>query len=147
MYEPYSATSAPNAKRATPWPYPGKVPYAGTQQQWDAQRVAEYLALPFEWAKAHGVARHQMVVGEFGCVRTLPGCTQYLEDVLTVLDQQQVHWAFYSFREDSWDGMDYELGDKKVSWQYWQAAEQNLPDTVPRHATKEFEPIRKRLER
>lgn len=147
MYEPYSATSAPNAKRATPWPYPGKVPYAGAQQQWDAQRVAEYLALPFAWAKAHGVARHQMVVGEFGCVRTLPGCTQYLEDVLTVLDQQQAHWAFYSFREDSWDGMDYELGDKKVPWQYWQAAEQNLPDTVPRHATKEFEPIRKRLER
>ncbi|WP_255478873.1 glycoside hydrolase family 5 protein [Pantoea sp. ME81] len=147
MYEPYSATSAPNAKRKAPWPYPGKVPFAGLQQQWDAQRVAEYLALPFEWAKSHGVARHQMVVGEFGCVRTLPGCTQYLEDVLKVLDQQQSHWAFYSFREDSWDGMDYELGDKKVPWQYWQAAEQNLPDTVPRHATKEFEPIRKRLER
>lgn len=147
MYEPYDATSAPNAKRQKPWVYPGKVPFAGAMQQWDAQRVAAYLALPFSWAKEKGVANHQMVVGEFGCVRTLRGCTEYLEDVLTVLDKQQVHWAFYSFREDSWDGMDYELGNKKVPWRYWQAAEQNLPDTVPRHATKEFEPIRKRLDK
>lgn len=147
MYEPYAVTSAPNAKRKTPWPYPGTVPYAGTQQKWDAQRVADYLALPFDWAKAQGVARHQMVVGEFGCIRSLAGCTQYLEDVLTVLDKQQAHWAFYSFREDSWDGMDYELGSQKVPWQYWQAAEKNLPDTVPRRATKEFEPIRKRLDK
>ncbi len=146
MYEPYAATSAPNAKRQTPFPYPGKVPYAGSLQYWDAKRVAEYLTQPFNWAKAHGVANHHMVVAEFGCVRTLPGCTTYLEDVLSVLDKQQAHWAFYSFREDSWDGMDYELGNKKVPWQYWQAAENNLPDTVPRHATKEFEPIRKRLE-
>ncbi len=43
--------------------------------------------------------------------------------------------------------MDYELGDKKVPWQYWQAAEQNLPDNLPRKATKEFEPIRKRLDK
>ncbi|WP_455853515.1 hypothetical protein [Pantoea endophytica] len=115
-------------------------------QQWDATRVARYLALPFAWAKEKGVASHQMVVSELGCVRTLRGCTQYLEDVLTALDKQQAHWAFYSFREDSWDGMDYELCDTKVPWRYWQAVEQNLPDTLLRHATKEFEPIRKRLD-
>jgi aryl-phospho-beta-D-glucosidase BglC (GH1 family) len=146
MYEPYEATSAPNAKRQKPWVYPGKVPYAGKLQQWDASRVANYLTQPFTWAQEKGIANHQMVVGELGCVRTLRGCTQYLEDVLTVLDKQQAHWAFYSFREDSWDGMDYELGAKKAPWKYWQAAEQNLPDTVPRHATPEFEPIRKRLD-
>ena len=56
-------------------------------------------------------------------MRRLAGCKQYLEDVLTVLDKQQLHWAFYSFREDNWDGMDYELGAAKVPWRYWQAIE------------------------
>jgi len=54
-------------------------------------------------------------------------------------------WAFYSLREDSWDGMDYELGTAKVPWRYWQAIDQGLPDPLPRQATPAFEPIRKRL--
>lgn len=58
---------------------------------------------------------------------------------------QQLHWAFYSFREDSWDGMDYELGSAKVPWRYWQAIENAAPDPLPRKATAEFEPIRQRL--
>ena len=145
MYEPYAATSAPNARRKQPWPYPGYVPFGGGMQQWDAARIADYLARPFNWAARNGIGKQQLVIGEFGCVRTLAGCTQYLEDVLTVLDSYHAHWAFYSFREDSWDGMDYELGRQKVPWRYWQAAEKNLPDPLPRSATKEFEPIRKRL--
>lgn len=145
MYEPYAATSAPNARREKPWPYPGYVPFGEDMQQWDAARVADYLARPFEWAARNGIDKRQLVVSEFGCVRTLAGCTRYLEDVLTVLDSHDAHWAFYSFREDSWDGMDYELGRQKVPWRYWQAAEKNLPDPLPRSATKEFEPIRKRL--
>ncbi|MNO02626.1 hypothetical protein D3C81_2230870 [compost metagenome] len=62
------------------------------------------------------------------------------------MDQAKLHWAFYSFREDSWDGMDYELGSAKVPWAYWQAIEQGRPDPLKRQATAEFEPIRKRLQ-
>jgi len=87
----------------------------------------------------------RLVVGEFGCMRRLPGCQQYLEDVLKVLDHNQLHWAFYSFREDSWDGMDYELGSAKVPWRYWQAIEKGAADPLARQATSEFEPIRRRL--
>jgi len=145
MYEPYEATSAPNLKRARPFAYPGPVPYAGGIARWDAARVAAYLRLPLDWARAHGVAADRMVVGEFGCARRLPFCTRYREDVLTALDATRLHWAFYAFREDSWDGMDYELGSGKVDWRYWQAVEAGTPDPVPRHPTPEFEPIRKRL--
>ena len=70
----------------------------------------------------------------------------YLEDVLTALDRDDLHWAFYSFREDAWDGMDYELGAKKVGWKYWQQMEANERDTTPRKATPEFEPISRRLQ-
>lgn len=146
MYEPYEATSAPNIKRKKPYAYPGEVPYAGSKVMWNAQKVTEYLARPVDWANAHGVPLNRMVAGEYGCMRQLPGCKPYLEDVLTALDSNKLHWAFYSFREDSWDGMDYELGSEKVNWKYWDAIDANEPDPVKRKATPEFEPIRKRLQ-
>lgn len=145
MYEPYAATSAPNMTRKHPIAYPGAAPFAGQTQQWDGARVERYLRQPLAWAEAMGLPRSRLVVGEFGCMRRLSGCRQYLEDVLTVLDRNQLHWAFYSFREDNWDGMDYELGSAKVPWRYWQAIEQGTPDPLPRTATVEFELIRKRL--
>ncbi|PSS49465.1 glycosyl hydrolase [Pseudomonas sp. BBP2017] len=146
MYEPYQATSAPNMNRAKPYAYPGPVKFAGQQQTWDRARVEVYLQSPLQWAQARQVPASRLVAGEFGCMRRLAGCRQYLEDVLGTLDQAKLHWAFYSFREDSWDGMDYELGSAKVPWAYWQAIEQGRPDPLKRQATAEFEPIRKRLQ-
>lgn len=146
MYEPYAATSAPNLTRATAYAYPGSVPFAGQTQRWDAQRVAEYLRQPLRWAAAMKLPTSRLVVGELGCMRRLPGCQQYLEDVLSVVDEARLHWAFYSFREDSWDGMDYELGTAKVPWAFWEAIEQGASDPVARAATPQFEPIRRRLQ-
>ncbi len=145
MYEPYAATSAPNMKREKPYSYPGKVPFGEADETWNRDRVAAYLQQPVDWADSHNVPRNRMVAGEFGCMRRWAGCKAYLEDVLTSLDASKLHWAFYSFREDSWDGMDYELGSKKVNWKYWDAIDAGLPDLVKRKAGPEFEPIRKRL--
>ncbi|WP_378948659.1 glycoside hydrolase family 5 protein [Mesorhizobium sp. ANAO-SY3R2] len=145
MYEPYAATSAPNMKRGKPYKYPGMVPFGEGEQKWDAERVKAYLSQPVEWADSRGIARNRVVAGEFGCMRRLPFCMQYLEDVLTSLDADGLHWAFYSFREDAWDGMDYELGSDKVNWKYWEAQEKNEPDPVKRKPTPEFAPISKRL--
>ena len=147
MYEPYAATSAPNLQRARPYTYPGLVPFAAGMQKWDPNRVRSYLPQPLDWAAQHAIPANRMVAGEFGCMRKLPGCQQYLEDVLSALEAARVHWAFYSFREDSWDGMDYELGSANVPWAYWKAAEDGQPDPVKRSATAEFEPISKRLKK
>lgn len=145
MYEPYAATSAPNQKRATPYRYPAVVPFGSGKTQWDAKRVASYLQQPLAWADEHGVARSQMVVGEFGCMRRWPDCPAYLEDVLRVLEAQKVHWAFYAFREDAWDGMDYELGDAALPWTYWRDVEAGKVPTPTRTDSPQFAPILKRL--
>jgi len=145
MYEPYAATSAPNLKRAKPYNYPGVVPFSGEKQYWNATRVANYLKTTFNWMQEQNIESNRIVAGEFGCVRKLKGCQTYLENVLSVFDQQKIHWAFYSFREDSWDGMDYELGKKKVPWSYWKNIENNTRDTRERRATPEFSPISSRL--
>jgi hypothetical protein len=145
MYEPYDFTSAPNIKRAKPYQYPGVVPFGQSEEMWNAQRVNTYMQQPFDWAKKNRIPANRMVAGEFGCIRTLPGCRQYLEDVLKVMDDKQAHWAFYSFREDSWDLMDYELGKSKVPWSYWQAIDLKIRDTLQRNNGPEFEPISLRL--
>lgn len=145
MYEPYAATSAPNIKRDKPYAYPGKVPFGEGEETWDRARAAAYLAKPVQWAKDKGVPLSRLVAGEFGCMRRWAGCKTYLEDVLTALDKDDLHWAFYSFREDAWDGMDYELGSKTVGWKYWQQMEANERDTTPRTSTPEFAPISRRL--
>jgi hypothetical protein len=113
MYEPYEFTSAPNARRKVPYEYPGMVTFGGKQVKWDAAAIDRWMSAPFVWAKQHGVPANRVVAGEFGCVRTLQGCKQWLSDVLTVLDKHNAHWAFYSFREDAWDAMDYELGKNR----------------------------------
>ncbi len=145
MYEPYAAIGAPNFKRDKPFQYPGVVPYGEANEPWDAARVARYLGQPFDWAAAKGIPANRVVAGEFGCMRRMAFCKTYLEDVLSALDSHNAHWAFYSFREDSWDGMDYELGSDKVNWKYWEAIENGAPDPVKRSPTAEFEPISKRL--
>ncbi|WP_294336794.1 cellulase family glycosylhydrolase [Pseudomonas sp.] len=145
MYEPYAATSAPNLTLQDPIDYPGPASFGGEIQQWDAKRVRQYLSLPLAWMERMKLPSSRLVVGEFGCMRRLPGCSEYLEDVLSVTDRHRLHWAFYSFREDNWDGMDYELGSAKVPWRYWQAIEQGAPDPLVRKATAEFEAIRRRL--
>ena len=121
------------------------VTFGGKQVKWDAAAIDRWMSAPFVWAKQHGVPANRVVAGEFGCVRTLQGCKQWLSDVLTVLDKHNAHWAFYSFREDAWDAMDYELGKKPVPWSYWKAIDDNTPDTLERHSTEEFEPISRRL--
>ena len=44
-----------------------------------------------------------------------------------VLDDKTIYsfhmYEPYSFREDTWPAMDYELGTEKPSWKYWDAIE------------------------
>jgi hypothetical protein len=146
MYEPWAATSAPNMKREVPHRYPGESPFAGGRARWDASVVAGYLQQPVDWARRHGVPTRRLVAAEFGCMRIWPDCARYLEDVVSSLEADGVHWAFYSFRE-SWDGMDYELGSAKLPWQYWEAAERGEPYELARGPNALFEPILRRLKR
>ncbi|WP_020406291.1 glycoside hydrolase family 5 protein [Hahella ganghwensis] len=149
MYEPYDYTSGPNMKREKPLSYPGKLPFASESSvwtTWDGERVKKYLSGPSEWASNVGVPQNRLVLGEFGCGRLLPGCDQYLKDVLSAAESLNLHWAFYAFREDSWDKMDYELGaTDKVHWKYWDAMEKGEPDPVERKSSPLFEIIREKL--
>lgn len=134
MYEPYEATSGPNIKRDPQYRYPGYQSWLGQERvTWDKTTVARFLAGPFDWATTHGVPANRMVAGEYGCVRQWADCGAYLGDVLDVLNAHQAHWAFYSFREDVWDAMDYEIAPGFPSGQFYYLMEQGKADQIPRN--------------
>lgn len=133
MYEPYDATSAPNLKRETPLRYPGATTdYAGAPLAWDKAAVAAHLGLAFDWARAQGVPPSHLVVAEFGCMRRWPDCGAYLGDVLDAVEAGGASWAFYAFREDGWEGMDYELPPDLPPGRFYWLTEQGKAASLPR---------------
>lgn len=133
MYEPYDATSVPNMKRATPLRYPGvKTAYAGGELRWDKAAVAAHVGTAFDWAAAHGVKPNRIVAAEFGCMRLWADCGAYLRDVTDAVDARGGHWAFYAFREDVWDGMDYELPASLKPGRFYWLTEQGKAEKLPR---------------
>ncbi|MFT4075150.1 MAG: cellulase family glycosylhydrolase [Asticcacaulis sp.] len=133
MYEPYEATSAPNLKRQPQLRYPGTQAWLGGEKvSWDKAVMQRYLAGPFDWAKAHDVPANRMVAAEYGCVRQWVDCGAYLGDVLDTLNSYHAHWAFYGFREDGWDAMDYELSPEVTQGQFYYLREQGKADKLKR---------------
>lgn len=145
MYEPYAFTSNANAKRQHPFAYPGIVPFGGREVDWNRDTVVRYLAPFFQWATDNSIPRDRIVAAEFGCMRRNRGCDKYLGDVIDVLDAEGIHWAFYSFREDEWDGYDYEVGIRPLGWKYWEAVERGENPQVPRSDNPLFDVIKSRL--
>lgn len=140
MYEPYAFAAPKNKGRFT---YPGEVPFAGKSVRWDRARIETYLGAVANWAKDRGVAANRIVGAEFGCYRQNAGCEDYLADVIASLNAQGWHWAFYAFREDGWDGMDYEVGTGKLPWKYWQDLEAGKKPEPPRGGNPLFAVIKR----
>ncbi|ESQ90488.1 glycoside hydrolase family 5 protein [Asticcacaulis benevestitus] len=133
MYEPYEATSGPNIKRKPQLRYPGvETSLGGEKVKWDKTVVERFLTGPFDWANTHGVPVNRMVAGELGCVRVWADCGAYLNDVLDTLNAHGSHWAFYSFREDGWEAMDYELAPDFPAGQFYHLSEQGKTAQIKR---------------
>lgn len=136
MYEPWNLTSAPQIRRRPQLRYPVAA--------FDKAAMTTFLGVPFAWARAHGVPASRLVAGEFGCVRVWTDCGAYLGDVLDTLNAHGAHWAFYSFREDVWEGMDYEIPPAFPAGQVYYLREQGRGDKVPLDSPL-MEVIRRRM--
>jgi endoglucanase len=76
-----------------------------------------------------------------------PGIDHYFQDLISIFQKEKWHFAFYAFREDTWPGMDYELGNKKLPWRYWQAIEQGQkPPLERKDSYSTFSILRKALQ-
>jgi hypothetical protein len=145
IYEPYAFTSNGNFRNGAKYAYPGTIPFGDGLVLWNKNTMRTYFE-PFEhWIKTHTIPLNRIVVSEFGCMRRNPGAEQYLSDMVSILEDKKYHWAFYAFREDGWDGYDYETGTKALPWAYWQARERGEFPPPPREDNPLFNVIRTRL--
>jgi hypothetical protein len=145
MYEPYSFTSVHNFRNGGNFTYPGKIKFGGYDIMWDKTTLEKYFEQFEKWTKHYGIASSRIVAAEFGCMRLNQGAAQYLDDLINFFEERKFHWAFYSFREDGWDGYDYELGTQRLPASYWQAKEQGLNPMLPRKDNPLFNVIQSRL--
>ncbi len=147
MYEPYLFTSRINFHKKLKLTYPGKVSFAGQKVEWNKQKIENYFDPFFKWAKNNGIPNNRIVNSEFGCYRRNKTCDQYLADTIEELNSRKIHWAFYSFREDDWDGYDYEVGTGGLGWAYWKAKEAGENPEVPRKDNPLFSIIKREFQK
>lgn len=131
MYEPYNFTAGKNFREELGYVYPGTVPFGDGDVAWDAGTVNAFLQPVYDWADKQGLPPTRIVGAEFGCMRRNEGCAAYLTDVMANFNAHDIHWAFYSFREDEYDGFDYELGSDALGWKYWDAIEKGETPEMP----------------
>jgi endoglucanase len=120
-YEPWNYTaSRANAGKYT---YPDAMPdwWNSPPSVWTINHLRERMQPVADWAAARGVPTSKIVTAEFGCERLVGGATAYLRDVVSLLNEFGWHWAFYSYREDVWQAMDYELGTRPRDGPFWDA--------------------------
>ncbi len=151
MYEPYEFTTWRKHKGRLR--FPGRVTIEATKK--DPQVDAEWLDRFFDpvraWMRRHSLHPSQLLIGEFGCGRRCAGAANYLADLIRIFDREGWHWLFYSFREDNWEGMDYELGPGPVPDWYWKLADSGdlstrYDELYPRRAdNSEWNILRNRL--
>ncbi len=125
MYDPYEFTSDKPINQGAQ--YPGKVfktvgdkAVAITLDETELKKILSSIIV---WQKQYKIESNRIFIGEFGIRRKVKGAANYLADLIKIFNQQSWHWAFYAFREDEWDAMDYELSTGPVPAGYWQTIE------------------------
>ena len=98
--------------------YPGCIPRWPNSAYPEADTVEitpDYLRQLLEstvhsWRMKYGIPSSQILVAEFGISREVQGAQQYLEDLISLFQHFKWSWLLFSFRDEEWDALDYELG-------------------------------------
>ena len=149
FYEPWEMTTfRANQGR---YSYPDRIPgfaFDSTDVNSSGRAVLTELLRPVvAWQTKYKIPGNRIYGAEFGCDRRIPGVERYFADLITIFNREGWHWSYYSFREDTWDGMDYELGDKPLGWEYWKAVERGETPERKRVENPIFDVIRKEFAR
>ena len=119
VYEPYQFTTF--RLNDGKYEYPGKVPVDDDPPidfDMNKNTMADYLKPVSDWATKNNIPSNRIWAGEFGCSRKVKGVEKYLSDLIEIFNENQWHWSFYSYREDVWENMDYELGTGVIPQKY-----------------------------
>lgn len=62
------------------------------------------------WQRRHQIPSSRILVAEFGICRERKGSREYLSDLVSIFTRFGWSWLVFSFRDEEWDALDYELG-------------------------------------
>ena len=74
----------------------------------DDKFIRDKFTDAMEWSNKNNV---QLVLGEFGISRDIVGAQHYLNSIMKTSAEFGISSFIYSFRDETWDSMDYELGE------------------------------------
>ena len=84
--------------------YPASaIPYPNPERKWDATFLRSTLQPVVDFQKKYGA---RILVGEFSATTWAPGAEKYLDDVITVFEENGWDWTYHAFRE--WAGWSVE---------------------------------------
>lgn len=113
--------------------FPGDIviyPYNKTNSKstfWDETKVKERIEYLRNWSATHAIP---MFIGESGIGRKVVGAEKYLQAVLRCCHDNEISCLLYAFRDEDWEGMDYEYGLQKMSGELRRNAENPLMKLV-----------------
>jgi len=147
MYEPraYTDRRLNRGRYRYPGPFPGVEGTADSLRLLDREALLDLLSPVIRWQSTHRVPSNRIVVAELGVHRQTKGAAAYLADLLRTCEDVGWHWAFHAFREDTWAGMDYELGTRPLGSGYWRALRRGEDPPLERGPNPLFDVIRLRL--
>jgi len=115
MYEPITYTDKRLNKNKSS--YPGVI----NEEDWDKDNLRNHMQTVKNFQINNKILNSQIIVSGFGCNRYAHGIENYLQDMTDLFSEFGWHTTFSYFRGDIDDDMDYEIGDKKLPWSYYQA--------------------------
>ena len=80
----------------------------------------------------HKIPSFRILVAEFGICREVVGAQQYIADLISMFQHFGWSWLVFSFRDEEWDAMDYELGTD-VNNMLERSTENTLFKTIANH--------------
>ena len=100
MYKPLDITHQLDWRKK---PY---IPYPCPEKGWDFAFVKKQVDAGRKFQQLTGA---RIFIGEFSCLRWVPGAAQYLRDCIKIFEEYGWDWTYHAFRE--WDGWSIEMGE------------------------------------
>jgi hypothetical protein len=119
FYDPYSYTTRRINKGEIAYPGPVYVQAIDRTLMMNDELLDSLLQPVRDWSVRNQIPANRVFASEFGGDRMSAGIPHYFTDLIKAFNTAGWHWAFYSFREDVWESMDYELGTQKPYYKYW----------------------------
>lgn len=120
MYAPTFFTLPASSATGATYSYPGPVSrgedFKSKKVELNQQSLSELLRSTVrQWQLQHEVPSNRILVAEFGICRTVCGAKQYLTDLIKIFQEFGWSWLLFSFRDEEWDALDYELGTDSMN--------------------------------